>query len=154
MKKIFIMMALFFACIFASAQKNELIARLSKNQLPRNTVEFLNAHYATHKFALCFVEYDFGKIDDYVVFLTSGTDLKFDRNGELQSIDCGEKDSVPMTVLPQKIRQYLAINFNELKVVDYVVDDRGRRFEEHEIELINGVELTFNRKFKCVEIEY
>ena len=88
--------------------------------------------------------------DEYEVRLSDGTQIDFTRKPEWKKIDCEHSNvytSVPAELVPTQIASYVSSNFAGTEVIKI---DRDRR--DWEIELNNGIEVKFNKKFAVIEI--
>lgn len=88
--------------------------------------------------------------DEYEVRLSDGTQIDFTRKPEWKKIDCEHSNvytSVPAELVPTQIASYVSSNFAGAEVIKI---DRDRR--DWEIELNNGIEVKFNKKFAVIEI--
>ena len=121
--------------------------RILKKDLPKNTIEFLDRFYQ-NKLMVC---KKYGKYlgIEYRITLENGTKIEFDRKGHFKSIDCGANDFVPWPLIPYEILNFLIEQFGSYGIVEYNIDERGTRYEEHEIELANGQELSIRGRYKC-----
>ena len=120
--------------------------------LPNNSIEFLRENYSHSKYStpIYLVEYDDtrnGKVEEFEVHFINGTVIEFDRDGKLKSIDCGQNDTVPLSIIPSKIKTSLKRYTSNLTIIEYYID-RGRLTIDYEIELNDGREFTFNKKGK------
>lgn len=147
MRKLFILMCMIFS-ISVVAQTNSI----AKHQLPKRAVEFIDNWYSNYVGPTYWKEYDYNRVDEYEVRFVNGTKIEFDIEGYLKSIDCGRNDYIDKELLPLPIQTYLRLNYANYKVVDYSIDDRGRRWEEHKIDLSNGRYIKFNKLFNVIEI--
>lgn len=147
MRKLFILMCMIFS-ISVVAQTNSI----AKQQLPNRAVEFIDNWYSNYVGPTYWKEYDYNRVDEYEVRFANGTKIEFDIEGYLKSIDCGRNDYIDKELLPSPIQTYLRRNYANYKVVDYSIDDRGRRWEEHKIYLSNGRYIKFNKLFNVIEI--
>ena len=84
---------------------------------------------------------------DYDVVLNDGTELDFDKDGELKEIDCGMRE-VPSGLLLKTICDYVSKNFSGRKIVSMDIDSR-----KYEIELSDGIELEFDRSGQFLRID-
>lgn len=149
MRKLLLLLCMIFA-LTISAQTNSI----AKQQLPKPAIEFIDTWYSDYNNPTYWTETEYNRIDEYEVRFANGTKIEFDVKGYLKSIDCGRNDFINKELLPSAIQTYLQRNYPNYKVVDYSIDDRGRRWEEHEIDLSNGRSITFNKRFKVTEIDY
>lgn len=122
-------------------------------ELPNNSIEFLRDNYNSYsKYGtpMFYVEYDDnrnGRVDEFEVHFANGTVIEFDRDGKLKSIDCGNNDIVPLSIIPSKIKNTLRRYTRNFNIVEYSID-RKRLTIEYEIELNNGIEFKFNKNGK------
>lgn len=120
---------------------------ISVDQLPQAAQQTLGTHFAGIKVAMAKFESEL--LDkSYDVILTDGTKLEFDANGNWNEISC-KTTTVPAALVPAKITDYINANHKGAKVKK-IEKDRNR----YEVELTNKVELTFNKKFKVVDIDF
>ena len=124
--------------------------------LPNNSIEFLRDNYNSYsKYGtpMFYVEYDDnrnGRVDEFEVHFANGTVIEFDRDGKLKSIDCGNNDIVPLSIIPSNIKNALRRYTRNFNIVEYSID-RGRLTIDYEIELNNGIEYKFNKNGKLKE---
>lgn len=146
-----------FACVMMfSVSIFGQTARISKYEMPGYVTEFVQKFYSNYEGGRYYLEYSdkYSKLEEYEVVFRNDTKLEFDTKGNLKSIDCGRGDSINPKILPIEIAGYIDIKYPNVKIIEYSVDDIGKRREEHEVELSNGLTLTFNKRFKLVEREY
>ena len=79
--------------------------------------------------------------------LQNGTKLEFDKKGNLTEIDC-KLGIVPAKLIPQAIRNYLKENYPAQAVKKIEMNKN-----EYEVELANGLDLTFNKHFQVIDID-
>lgn len=141
MKKIFIVFISLF-CIVSSISAQ--VKRISKTELPQRTVEFVDIFYKQSQM-ICWKEGRYLGIE-YEINLDNGTSLEFDRKGHLKSIDCGIGEYIPLEIFPEELLELLTIRFNKDKkrIVEYSIENRGTRYEQHEVEFENGFEFTIS----------
>lgn len=125
----------------ACADKNKPI---QVNELPAKAQTVLTTHFSGQKVALTIKENGF---DGYDVILQNGTKLEFDRKGNLTEVDC-KQGTVPAKLIPQPIKSYVQANYSGQNIKKMEID-KG----EHEIELSNGLDITFNKRFKVIDID-
>lgn len=125
-------------------------------ELPNNSIEFLRDNYNSYsKYGtpMFYVEYDDNRnsrVDEFEVHFANGTVIEFDRDGNLKSIDCGNDDIVPLSIIPSNIKNALRRYTRNFNIVEYSID-RGRLTIDYEIELNNGIEYKFNKNGKLKE---
>lgn len=119
---------------------------ISVNALPVKAQTILQNHFNGQKVMLATIES--GVISrSYDVVLQNGTKLEFDKKGNLTEVD-SKLGFVPVRLIPQAILNYLKDNYP---------GQLARKIElnknEYEIELANGLDLTFNKHFQLVDID-
>ena len=116
------------------------------NALPVKAQTLLNNHFNGQKVMLATIES--GIINkSYDVVLQNGTKLEFDKKGNLTEIDC-KQGIVPAKLIPQAIRNYLKENYPAQAVKKIEMNKN-----EYEVELANGLDLTFNKHFQVIDID-
>ena len=93
---------------------------------------------------------------DYDVTLSDYTKIEFDGNllrGKLEwdEVDCKHSTvykAVPSTLIPVEISTHVAKYHSDYSIVKISKDRRG-----WEIELSNGIEIEFDRKYNVIEID-
>ena len=119
---------------------------ISVNALPAKVQTLLSQHFNGQKVMLATIES--GVVSrSYDVVLQNGTKLEFDKKGNLTEID-GKQDIVPAQLIPQAIRNYLKDNYAGLSVKKIEMNKN-----EYEVELANGLDLTFNKHFQLIDID-
>ena len=116
------------------------------NALPAKAQTLLSQHFNGQKVMLATIES--GVVSrSYDVVLQNGTKLEFDKKGNLTEIDC-KQDTVPDQLIPQAIRNYLMENYPAQAVKKLEMNKN-----EYEVELANGLDLTFNKHFQLIDID-
>ena len=116
------------------------------NQLPQTAQQVIKKQFAGSKIALAKQESDmFGKSFD--VIFTNGNKIEFDRSGNWTDIDC-KRSAVPTSLIPTQIRNYVNKSYSGQKVIQI---ERDRK--NYEVKLSGGIELTFDKKFKLIDID-
>lgn len=127
----------------ACADKNKPI---QVNELPAKAQMVLTTHFSGQKVTLATLESEI--IDkSYNVVLQNGTKLEFDRKGNLTEVDC-KQGTVPAKLIPQPIKSYVQANYSGQNIKKMEIDKN-----EHEVELSNGLDITFNKRFKVIDID-
>lgn len=119
---------------------------INVKELPAKAQTLLTKHFKGQKVMLATIES--GVVSrSYDVVLRNGTKLEFDKKGNLTEIDC-KQSIVPSQLIPQPIKNYLKENYRGEAV---------RKIEwnkkEYEVELTNGIDLTFNKHFQLIDID-
>lgn len=73
--------------------------------------------------------------------------MEFDKKGNWKEIDC-KLSAVPAKLIPAKIASYLKSNYPGVKVLKL---EKGNN--EYEVNLANGMEITFNKNFVVIDID-
>ena len=119
---------------------------ISVNALPAKAQTLLSQHFNGQKVMLATIES--GVVSrSYDVVLQNGTKLVFDKKGNLTEIDC-KQATVPAKLIPQAIRNYLKENYPAQAVKKIEMNKN-----EYEVELANGLDLTFNKHFQLIDID-
>ena len=119
---------------------------ISVNALPAKAQTLLSQHFNGQKVMLATIES--GVVSrSYDVVLQNDTKLEFDKKGNLTEIDCNQA-TVPDQLIPQAIRNYLKENYPAQAVKKIEMNKN-----EYEVELANGLDLTFNKHFQLIDID-
>lgn len=119
---------------------------ISVNALPAKAQTLLSLHFNGQKVMLATIES--GVVNrSYDVVLQNGTKLEFDKKGNLTEIDC-KQATVPDQLIPQAIKNYLMANYAGQSVKKIEMNKN-----EYEVELANGLDLTFNKHFQLIDID-
>ena len=148
MKRIFRILMIAICCMVscnmaANAGNDKPI---SVNALPAKAQTLLNNHFNGQKVMLATIEA--GVVSrSYDVVLQNGTKLEFDKKGNLTEINC-KQGIVPALLIPQAIKNYLKDNYAGQSVKKIEMNKN-----EYEVELTNGLDLTFNKHFQLIDID-
>ena len=119
---------------------------ITVNALPAKAQTLLNNHFNGQKVMLATIES--GVVSrSYDVVLQNGTKLEFDKKGNLTEINC-KQGIVPALLIPQAIKNYLKDNYAGQSVKKIEMNKN-----EYEVELTNGLDLTFNKHFQLIDID-
>ena len=119
---------------------------ISVNALPVKAQTLISNHFSNQKVMLATIESGIiGR--SYDVVLKNGTKLEFDKKGNLKEIDC-KQGTVPTRLIPQAIKNYLNDNYAGQSVKKIEFDKN-----EYEVELTNGLDMTFNKHFQLIDID-
>ncbi len=86
---------------------------------------------------------------NYEVMLDDYTEVDFDAKGNWTEINAKKQGEIPNSAVPAKILESIDKHFQGQKIVKI---ERGMR-GDYEVELINGIEIKFNRDFIITEID-
>lgn len=143
-------------CGMLTFMANAQVKVVQKNKMPKPIVNFVNTNYNDREvlaYQIDFTNYNFKHVEDYEVLYENGTKLEFLKNGSLKSIDCGRLDYVKWHILPEEIKYFIRRRFPRYFVVEYSIEYKWNKANEFELKLNNGLELTFNKKYKVIEID-
>ena len=148
MKRIFRILMIAICCMVscnmaANAGNDKPISVIA---LPAKAQTLLNNHFNSQKVMLATIES--GVVSrSYDVVLQNGTKLEFDKKGNLTEINC-KQGIVPALLIPQAIKNYLKDNYAGQSVKKIEMNKN-----EYEVELTNGLDLTFNKHFQLIDID-
>ena len=148
MKRIFRILMIAICCMIscnmvANAGNDRPI---SVNALPAKAQALLSNHFNGQKVLLATIES--GVVSrSYDVVLKNGTKLEFDKKGNLTEIDC-KQGIVPAQLIPQAIKNYLKDNYAGQSVKKIEMNKN-----KYEVELSNGLDLTFNKHLQLINID-
>ena len=144
MKILMIAICCILSCNMAANAGND--KPIAVNALPIKAQTLLSNHFNNQKVMLATIES--GVVSrSYDVVLQNGTKLEFDKKGNLTKIDC-KQATVPAKLIPQAIRNYLKENYPAQAVKKIEMNKN-----EYEVELANGLDLTFNKHFQLIDID-
>ena len=145
MKKIVFLFIRLFAMNLVALAGNDKPIQVS--EMPKAAQLFIKNHFADLSVAMAKVETDF--LDkNYDVVFTNGNKVEFDKKGNWTNVDC-EHTQVPVAILPEAIRQYVAKNYPDAKVLKIEVTDR----KGYDVELSNGFELEFDKRMNVIDVD-
>lgn len=146
---VFITFIIIFTCSIFSQGRDRLI---SVSELPKNSIGFLNKYYYGNRCVLVKAEYD-PWLDDYHVFLNEGTRIEFSKSGKLKEIKTRNRKGIPFSILPKEIVLDLIKRYKNPIIREYQIDIETSRKTYYEVTLIDGLELTYNKRFKLIDID-
>lgn len=94
------------------------------------------------------IDKDFGRITEYDVVLTDGTEISFDSKGNWKDVEVGVNAAVPAAFVPAAISAYVKANQNNAKIVGIEKHRSG-----YDVELSNGVDMKFNSEGKFLRYD-
>ncbi len=114
--------------------------------LPEQAKTMLSTYFTNDAINFATLDDDwFGAL--YEVHLQSGAEVQFTKEGEWVAVDTAPR-MVPNALVPAPILKEIESRFPGRQVVKI---DRDRR--DYELELDNGLELTFNLKFQLIGLD-
>ena len=119
---------------------------ITVDTLPVAAQKFLKTHFADQ--SLTYAKVDGYMFDvDYEVRLADGTKIDFDRKGNWTNVE-RKAVALPEKLVPTKIAEYVAKHYAGAKVVK--IERNKRSFE---VELSNGLELTFDTRYNLINVD-
>lgn len=119
---------------------------ITVGELPAMAQQFLKTHFSSHQ--VSYAKAEEGIFDkDYTVVFTNGTKVDFAKDGAWKGVDC-KHNMVPAGIVPQQIRDYAAKHFAGRRIISIDRNKRG-----YEVELDNGVDLTFDKQLRFVKMD-
>lgn len=144
MKKLFLIAAVVFMSLGVACAEAD--RPITVDKLPQKAQQFIKSYY--QQVGVTYAKEDKDLVStEYEVLLADGTRMEFASSGEWTSVEC-KGSAVPEDIVPQQIKQYVAKNYPNTKILKI---DRDRR--DYEVTLSNRLELKFNKEFKLIEID-
>lgn len=94
------------------------------------------------------IDKDLGRISEYDVVLTDGSEITFDRDGNWKEVEVARTSSVPKGLVPTAIATYVKQNQNKANIIGIEKDRHG-----YTVDLSNGVEMKFNSDGKFLRYD-
>lgn len=94
------------------------------------------------------IEKDFGRVSEYEVVLSDGTEITFDRDGNWDNIEVRKTMKIPSAFIPAAIAKYVKTNMSGENIVGIDKDRSG-----YDVELSNGVDMKFNKNGQFVRYD-
>ena len=144
MKKVLLLFVTLFA-ISASVKAGD-DKPTTMDRIPQKAQQFVKKYFGDKQVALVTVESEFMD-KSYDVTFTNGDVVEFNKRGEWKNIDC-KYSAVPDGVIPTAIQSYVAKNYPNAKVKQL---ERDRK--DYDVELTNGWEIKFDKRFRVIELD-
>ena len=130
---------------FAPAQA-ENDKPITVKQLPMAAQKFINSTFKGKKVSVALM--DKGVFEtDYTVIFNNGQKVEFDKSGAWKEVDC-KRSAVPSGIVPGQIKSYVSRNYPNVRIQKIDRDRKG-----YEVKLSNGLEVTFDKRFRVVDID-
>jgi hypothetical protein len=141
-------MMLILACMFALVTnlKADNYKPINVSQLPQKAQTFLSTYFSEAKVSLARREFDIVELN-YDVIFTDGSKVEFDRKGNWTEVDC-RHEAVPAALVPKQIASHVAAKHHNQKIVEL-----KRERHEWEVKLSNGLDLTFDKKYRLTDVD-
>lgn len=134
---------LFAFCTFAVSGCKTVV---TFDALPANAQTFLTQNFPDSP-----VSYAVKEINEYNIVLVNGAEIELNGKGEWKSVDMnhGVVPEGVLALLPAPITSYLSTSFAAVPVEKV----KKGFWPAYKVELLNGLELEFNSKGICTEVE-
>lgn len=116
------------------------------SEFPDAAQQMLKKNFSGRKVAMSTMETNLFYRNYNVVF-TNGDKVEFDSDGNWKEIKC-KRSPVPKNLIPQGIKNYLKHHYTNTSVKEI-----ERYGSKHEVKLSNGMELTFDKDFRVIDID-
>ena len=130
-------MALMCLMMSASCVADDRI--IPVEQLPAAAKTFIQKNFPGRTISYAQEDRD-GLSKTYEARLDDGTEVKFDKKGNWDKVDC-KTTAVPAALIPEAIAQYVQANFAGAVITKIDKERYG-----YEIELSNDIDLKFNKQ--------
>lgn len=138
-KRLIALALMLLSIVSVSAQK-----KISVNELPKPAQTFLSKHFSNYKILKVEKDRDNARFD-YDVILSNRTEVDFDSKGNWEEVS----GKVPTSVIPAQIVKSIKNDYKGKRIVKIDKEKNGG----YEIELANGLEITYDKNFKVVRVE-
>lgn len=145
MKKIFALVCVGLTLSFVAFADNDIITQ-NKKDLPQTAQKTIEKEFGDKQIAFIKIDKDFFS-NSYEVQFTNGYEISFDTKGVWTEVET-ERDAVPAAFIPQAIQQQVNQMFAGKHIVRIDKEKHG-----YDIQLSDGTELEFNKKFKLRDID-
>lgn len=133
--------------VIATGLKADEVVVITKEQLPTSAQQFIQKHFS--KYNISYVKKEKELLShSYEVIFSEGTSIDFDKRGNWTDID-GKQNDIPVTCIPAAIQSYVKKNFSGQTFRQIERKERGR----YGVELSNGLELIFDKKFRFIRVD-
>lgn len=138
MKKL--LLCLFTAiCVFAVASAKDTYAH-DASVLPDAAQNVIKKNFKA-KVSVVKIDKTFGRVDEYDVTLSDGSEITFDRQGNWKEVETNVNTSVPSAFYPAAIGNYVKKNHSGTRIVGVEKERSG-----YEITLSDGIDMKFDRQ--------
>ena len=115
--------------------------------LPKAAQTVLEKNFKS-KVSVVKIDKEFGRVSEYEVIMTDGSEITFDRNGNWENVEVSAQGSVPAAFVPKAISDYVKANQSGQKIIGIEKERHG-----YDVELSNGVEMKFNKDGKFLRYD-
>lgn len=136
MKKLLLIIAMVVGMVGAASARDNYVHDASVLPEAAKTVI---ANNFKGKVSLVKVDKEFGSVKEYEVILTDGTEISFDKNGNWKDVEVNVSKSVPSSMVPKTISDYVKQNQKGQRIIGIEKNRSG-----YELELSNGIDMKFD----------
>ncbi|MDE6309524.1 MAG: PepSY-like domain-containing protein [Muribaculaceae bacterium] len=137
MMKLYSLAIIGLCSIFAACSSKD-VTTTDASVLPTEAQNFISKNYQGVNITQVKIDKE-ALGDEYEVYLSNGTSLDFNSKGELEKAKAGRNDSIPNSIIPTEITQYIHDAYPGAYIVKYEIE-KGIK----EVELSNGLEINFD----------
>lgn len=147
MRKLFVILAVGLAfSATACADRKDVFSR-NTGDLPAPAKATLDREFPDEKVSYIKIEKEIFQSTTYEVQFVRGAEVTFNSKGEWKEVDC-KREAVPSAFIPAPVRTQVTDMFPGETITKIEKDSRN-----YEVELSNGVELRFDKKFQLREVD-
>lgn len=146
MKKRLLIMLIAALSVVSASMANDKYGR-DASVLPAAAQTVLSRNFKA-AVSLVKIDKEFGRVSEYEVILSDGTEITFDSKGNWESVEVSRKGSVPAAFVPEAIAAYVKKNEKGQRIVG-IEKKRGG----YEVELANGLDLKFDSNGKFLRYD-
>lgn len=121
----------------AQAQAQKAAPAVNAQSLPQAITSFIKQHFPSVSIVGVEPDYDNGGLE-YDVYMSDGTQIDFDANHQWDQVE--SMRGVPAFFVPRAIASYVKGNYQNLAITKI-----NKEYYGYEIELVNGLDLNFDR---------
>lgn len=100
------------------------------------------------KVSIVKIDKKLGKVSEYEVILTDGSEISFDSKGNWENVETNKSSSVPSGFVPKAISEYVKKNQPDTHIVGIDKERSG-----YDIELSNGVDIKFDKDGRFIRYD-
>ena len=115
------------------------------SQVPSEIKSYIKNHFPKHSVIQSEIDME-GLSKQYEITLSEGIELKFNNKNQIINID--GKSKLPDSVIPKKIRQYIAKNYPNNVITDWEIEGKNQQ-----IGLYNDLDLKFKKNGDFIKID-
>ena len=119
---------------------------ITADKLPATAQTFINEYFPDSSVSYAKKDKELTKTT-YEVVLQDGSEIEFDSKGQWNKVDC-KRNAVPAALVPSVIAECVQSSFPGQLIVKIDKEHFG-----YEIELLNGLELKFDKKAQLVNVD-